>query len=145
MLGLYHFVLIKKSVCLAKVNADIPADVSLNDTCNNILILCKILIVDNVSFFFTYLLKDNVLGSLGCDTSEFLGLDLDVNSAAYTDTLLDLLSLFLGDHGRGIIALNVLIFNNLFLRIAQKLPVGSQLEYADEVTLLRALEGRREI
>ena len=30
-------------------------------------------------------------------------------------------------------------------RLAYGLPVGSQLEYADEVTLLRALEGRREM
>ena len=30
-------------------------------------------------------------------------------------------------------------------RLAYGVPVGSQLEYADEVTLLRALEGRREI
>jgi recombination protein RecR len=30
-------------------------------------------------------------------------------------------------------------------RIASGLPVGGDLEYADEVTLGRALEGRREI
>ncbi len=30
-------------------------------------------------------------------------------------------------------------------RLAYGVPVGSQLEYADEVTLLRALEGRQEI
>ena len=30
-------------------------------------------------------------------------------------------------------------------RLAYGIPVGSQLEYADEVTLLRAMEGRREI
>ena len=30
-------------------------------------------------------------------------------------------------------------------RLAYGIPMGSQLEYADEVTLLRALEGRREI
>ena len=30
-------------------------------------------------------------------------------------------------------------------RLAYGIPVGSQLEYADEVTLLRALEGRRDI
>ncbi len=30
-------------------------------------------------------------------------------------------------------------------RIAYGLPVGSELEYADEVTLSRAIEGRREI
>jgi recombination protein RecR len=30
-------------------------------------------------------------------------------------------------------------------RIAQGLPVGSDLEYTDEVTLTRALAGRREI
>ena len=30
-------------------------------------------------------------------------------------------------------------------RLAYGIPVGSQLEFADEVTLLRALEGRREI
>jgi len=30
-------------------------------------------------------------------------------------------------------------------RLAYGIPVGSQLEYADDVTLLRALEGRREI
>lgn len=30
-------------------------------------------------------------------------------------------------------------------RLAYGIPVGSQLEYTDEVTLLRALEGRREI
>ena len=30
-------------------------------------------------------------------------------------------------------------------RLAYVIPVGSQLEYADEVTLLRALEGRREM
>ena len=30
-------------------------------------------------------------------------------------------------------------------RLAYGVPVGSQLEYSDEVTLLRALEGRREI
>ena len=30
-------------------------------------------------------------------------------------------------------------------RLAYGIPVGSQLEYADEVTLLRALEGRQEI
>ena len=30
-------------------------------------------------------------------------------------------------------------------RLAYGIPVGSQLEYADEITLLRALEGRRDI
>ena len=30
-------------------------------------------------------------------------------------------------------------------RLAYGIPMGSQLEYADEVTLLRALEGRQEI
>ena len=30
-------------------------------------------------------------------------------------------------------------------RLAYGVPVGSQLEYADEVTLSRALEGRQEI
>ena len=30
-------------------------------------------------------------------------------------------------------------------RLAYGIPVGSQLEYADEVTLLRAIEGRRDI
>ena len=30
-------------------------------------------------------------------------------------------------------------------RLAYGVPVGSQLEYADEVTLMRALDGRREI
>ena len=30
-------------------------------------------------------------------------------------------------------------------RIAYGLPVGSELEYADEVTLSRAIEGRREV
>ncbi len=36
-------------------------------------------------------------------------------------------------------------FNNIKItRIARGLPVGSDLEYADEMTLLRAFEGRRE-
>jgi recombination protein RecR len=30
-------------------------------------------------------------------------------------------------------------------RLARGLPVGGDLEYADEVTLTRALEGRREL
>jgi recombination protein RecR len=30
-------------------------------------------------------------------------------------------------------------------RIAMGIPVGSELEYADEVTMLKALEGRREM
>jgi recombination protein RecR len=30
-------------------------------------------------------------------------------------------------------------------RLARGLPVGGDLEYADEVTLTRALEGRREV
>lgn len=30
-------------------------------------------------------------------------------------------------------------------RIAHGLPVGGDLEYADEVTLLKAMEGRREL
>jgi len=30
-------------------------------------------------------------------------------------------------------------------RIAHGIPVGGDLEYADEVTLLKAIEGRREI
>jgi len=30
-------------------------------------------------------------------------------------------------------------------RIAMGIPVGSDLEFADEVTMLRALEGRREM
>jgi recombination protein RecR len=33
----------------------------------------------------------------------------------------------------------------LVTRIAHGLPVGGDLEYADEVTLLRAMEGRREM
>ena len=36
-------------------------------------------------------------------------------------------------------------FNIKVSRIALGIPVGSDLEYADEVTLLRALEGRRDI
>ena len=30
-------------------------------------------------------------------------------------------------------------------RIAMGIPVGSELEFADEVTMLKAIEGRREI
>jgi recombination protein RecR len=30
-------------------------------------------------------------------------------------------------------------------RLAHGLPIGSALEYADEVTLLKSLEGRREL
>ena len=30
-------------------------------------------------------------------------------------------------------------------RIAMGLPVGSDLEYADEITMLKAMEGRREV
>jgi recombination protein RecR len=30
-------------------------------------------------------------------------------------------------------------------RIAMGVPVGSDLEYADEITMLRAMEGRREV
>jgi recombination protein RecR len=30
-------------------------------------------------------------------------------------------------------------------RIATGVPVGSELEYADEVTMLKAMEGRREL
>jgi recombination protein RecR len=30
-------------------------------------------------------------------------------------------------------------------RIAMGIPVGSELEYADEVTMVKALEGRREM
>lgn len=43
--------------------------------------------------------------------------------------------------------LNKLIkpFNIKITRIAFGLPVGSDLEYADEITLARAIEGRREI
>ena len=43
--------------------------------------------------------------------------------------------------------LNKLIkpFNIMVSRIAFGLPVGSDLEYADEITLARAIEGRREI
>lgn len=36
-------------------------------------------------------------------------------------------------------------FNVKVTRLAYGVPVGSQLEYADEVTLIRALEGRREM
>ena len=32
---------------------------------------------------------------------------------------------------------------NMVTRLARGLPVGGDLEYADEVTLARALEGRR--
>ena len=34
--------------------------------------------------------------------------------------------------------------DNTFL-LAQGLPIGGDLEYADQVTLTRALEGRREV
>ena len=30
-------------------------------------------------------------------------------------------------------------------RIAMGIPVGSELEYADEVTMMKAIEGRREM
>ena len=36
-------------------------------------------------------------------------------------------------------------FNVKVTRIASGLPVGGDLEYADELTLGRALEGRREV
>jgi recombination protein RecR len=35
--------------------------------------------------------------------------------------------------------------NILITRLAHGVPVGSDLEYADEVTLSRALEGRRQL
>ncbi len=34
-------------------------------------------------------------------------------------------------------------FNIKITRLAYGIPVGSHLEYADEITLMRALEGRR--
>ena len=37
-------------------------------------------------------------------------------------------------------------FNNLKItKLASGIPIGSHIEYADEITVLRALEGRREI
>lgn len=36
-------------------------------------------------------------------------------------------------------------FNILITRIAHGIPIGGDLEYADEVTIARALEGRREL
>ena len=33
----------------------------------------------------------------------------------------------------------------MYMAVAYGVPVGSQLEYADEVTLSRALEGRQEM
>ena len=72
----------KDGVCLAKVDADVVADVSLNDTGYDIVFFLIINVVYDASFLFTNLLGDYVTGVLSGDTAEFLGLDVNLNDVA---------------------------------------------------------------
>ena len=79
-LTLYLFVLCKYCVCLTKVDADIFAHYSLNNTGYHFFFDSIVLIVKNFTLFLTDFLKNDILCILGCDTSEFLGLDLNLHN-----------------------------------------------------------------
>ena len=79
-LAFYLLVLCKDCVCLTEVDADILAHYSLNNTGYHFFFDSVVLIVENFTLFLTDFLKNDVLCVLGCDTSEFLGLDLNFHN-----------------------------------------------------------------
>ena len=81
-LAFYLLVLCKDCVCLTEVDADIFAHYSLNNTGYYFFFDSVVLIVENFTLFLTDLLKNDVLCVLSCDTSEFLGLDLNFHNIA---------------------------------------------------------------
>ena len=74
----YHFIFHQDGIYFTKVYADISADITLNNTGNDILFFLIIFLKKYFSFLFTDFLKDYVLGIHGSDTSEFFGFDLYV-------------------------------------------------------------------
>jgi len=75
-------ILSEDRICLAKIDADIFAHYSLNNTGYYFFFDSVVLIVENFALFLTDLLKNDVLCVLSCDTSEFLGLDLNFHNIA---------------------------------------------------------------
>ena len=92
-LCLHLFVLCQDGICLAQIDAVVSAQASLYDTCHNIFFLSVILVEDHFSLFFTDFLQNYVLGILGGDPSELLGLDLHIHHIS---------QLILGIHHLGI-------------------------------------------
>ena len=48
-------------VCLSKINADVASHITLHDSCHNVFFLLKVLIINDLAFFFPDLLEDQVL------------------------------------------------------------------------------------
>ena len=90
-------ILSEDRICLAKIDADIFAHDTLYDTCNDFFLHSVVLIVKNFALFLTDLLKDDVLSILCCDTSEFLGLDLNFDHVSEFCVGIDLLCVCKGD------------------------------------------------
>ena len=63
---------IEHRICLSKVDADISANITLNNTCYNIFLLLKELIVNNASLFLADFLQNNILCILCRNTPKFL-------------------------------------------------------------------------
>ena len=82
MFSLSLFFFHKNCVNLTKVYANILTIDSLNNTCNNVILLFKILFVKALSFFFSNLLKDTILCTLCCNTSKVLWLDFNIYNIA---------------------------------------------------------------
>ena len=97
LLTLYHFLGLQNRVYLAEIYADIPSDISLNNTRNNLMFLLIVLVVQGFSLFLTDLLEYDVLRIHGRNPSEALGLDLNIHRITNLRTGIDLERLLLSD------------------------------------------------
>ena len=97
MLSFHLFVLCKDCICFSKIHTDILANITLYDTCYDILLFLEILIKYCLALFFSDLLKNQVLCILCCNTSEFLGMKLNLCDISDMKCRIDLLCILKTD------------------------------------------------
>ena len=89
MLALDLLTLHKDGIYFSKIYTYIFSTVSLNDTCDNLPLFFKILNIEYLSFFFPYLLNNNLLCFLCCNSSEIFRCDLNFNGITYLSLVMD--------------------------------------------------------
>lgn len=89
--------------------------------------------------------KLSPLNGVGPEDLRIAELERRVPAESVSEVILALSSDVEGDATGHYLAKRLAIFGVRVSRIAQGLPAGSGLEFADELTLSRALEGRREL
>ena len=91
------FFFIEHAVSLAQIDADVPSDISLYNTGDDIALFFNIIIVDDAALFLADLLHDHVLRDLCGNTSEAFAVDINIDNISDLGALLNFHCVIQGD------------------------------------------------